>query len=102
MMGFREHPIVQLATLGEVTKDLSTIEHFRNLGQLVSESYRKDHSVLQALKEAVIFDTLVTASRMTYLYSKIQHKIPERMQPNFIRYSVPGMAADLLATYHGY
>ena len=102
MIGQKPNPIVQLATLAEVTKDLSTKEHFKHLGQYVRESYQNNHSVLQALKDALVFDALVTISRMTYQYSKVQNKIPKRIQPDFVRYSVPGMAADLLTTDHGY
>lgn len=100
--GSGDNAVVDLATLAEATKDLSTKEHLKHLGQYVRDSYQNKHSVLQALKDALIFDTLVTISRMTYQYAKVQNKIPKKIQPDFVRYSVPNMAADLLANYHGY
>ena len=94
MIGLRDNPIVELATLAEGTKNLSTREHLKHLGEYVRKHNQNDHSVLQSLKNALIFDALVTISRMTYQYSKFQNKIPKKIQPDFVRYSVPGMAAD--------
>jgi len=101
MIGLKENPIVELATLAEITRDLTIKDYFDGLGQMVRKSYQNDRSVLKAVKEVAVYDTLLAIAGMTYIYSKFKNKIPEKMQPTFVRYSVPGMAADLLATYHG-
>ena len=96
MQIYRSHPIVQLATLSLLSKDLTTREHLSNIGKVIKESRSKNKGIVGVIKDLCIFDSLVTASRVTYRLSKIYRRLPEYTAPGFIRYSTPGMAANLL------
>ncbi|MFH1307582.1 MAG: hypothetical protein ABIH72_01900 [archaeon] len=97
METFDYFPAVELSILAEASRDISTREHLRNLERAIKDSYQNNGSILKALKDGAIFELLITASRATYLYSKIQNKLPDKLIPDSVRYSTVGIAADLLA-----
>ena len=93
----RLQAIVDLCLLAESNKNVSTVDHLREVYGSFKDAYKETKSISGSFGAAMRYDLAITAARFTHCLSKAYHKIPKKLMPSFIDdNSLIGVSADVL------